>query len=201
MSRDEVHKEDRWADWLTKGRQRGLDEKHVRQLNRRLQRLGERVLKDARLRVGERVLDLGAGTGLFALEARKGVKDTGLVVACDISHDALLHCRDAALDEPGVGRLSLAAGDALVLPFPDHTFDVALTRSVLIYLNDKQAGVRELYRVLKPAGRVSIFEPINDVWRVAAERLRETGYFDSFQPAYDRLHDYYRTNESSTFLG
>jgi hypothetical protein len=54
---------------------------------------------------------------------------------------------------------------------------------------------------LKPGGRVSIFEPINDVWRVTQECLRKTGYFDAFQPTYDRLLAHYASAPSATFLG
>ena len=62
-------------------------------------------------------------------------------------------------------------GDALALPFPDATFDVVVCRSVLIYLEAKDAAVRELARVLKPGGRASVFEPINQRLRVSEPPL------------------------------
>lgn len=195
----EQRKQDKWADWLTQGRQRGYDEKKVRQMNRYLQRLRDRVLKGARLRRGHRVLDVGAGTGLLALEARRRVGPDGLVVACDISTDALSVC--GRPPEPDAARLFLSGGDAAALPFVDETFDAVLTRSVLIYLADKKLATAELYRVLRPGGRVSIFEPINDAWRVNAERLVAEGFFEGFRPTHDRIMEHYRTSESSTFLG
>lgn len=201
MSKPTHRKQDRWADWLTQGRQRGMNEMQVRKMNRDLNRLARRVLKDAKLRAGDRVLDVGAGTGLLALEARRRVKGSGFVVASDISHDALVHCRDGAAARPEAATFVAVVGDAGALPFPDQVFDAVLTRSVLIYLKDKEAGVRELYRVLKTGGRVSVFEPINQVWSLMTKRLRDSGLFDAFQPTYERLLGDSRANESSTFLG
>jgi arsenite methyltransferase len=59
-------------------------------------------------------------------------------------------------------------GEATRLPFPDRSFDVIVARSVLIYVADKPAAVAEMSRVLRPGGRISIFEPINS----AAKRLK-----------------------------
>jgi ubiquinone/menaquinone biosynthesis C-methylase UbiE len=158
---------DRWADWLVSGRQRGMDERRQRQLQRRLARLRDRVLRGARPRKGERILDVGAGTGLIAHGARSKVGAHGLVVALDISHDALAECeREAAAEqEQAVAPLRAVRADAARLPVADESIDVVFTRSVLMYLPDHAAGVRELYRVLKPGGRASIFEPINSVYR------------------------------------
>jgi ubiquinone/menaquinone biosynthesis C-methylase UbiE len=69
-------------------------------------------------RPGDRLLDLGAGTGLVALGARKRLTEEGSVVACDLSLGALLECRRRADEEdPAGGRLHLMGGDALALPF------------------------------------------------------------------------------------
>jgi len=116
------------------------------------------------------VVDLGAGTGLLALEACRRVKRSGYVVAVDASADALSECKRQAEPAENVAPLGCLVGDALRIPLASQSVDVVMTRSVLIYLADKQAGVRELYRVLKPKGRASIFEPINEVLGARAER-------------------------------
>ncbi len=195
-------KRDKWADWLVRGRQRGLSDRHVREMHRHLNTVRNRVLTRAKLRAGDSVLDVGAGTGLLALAAQARVGESGRVVACDISHDALSVCRTEARAHPVGSPIAFTVGDARSLPFADETFDVVMTRSVLIYLHDKPRGVRELFRVVRPGGRVSIFEPINDVWRTTVERLRNSGFYDDFQPAYDRLLEQYAKSESSSlFLG
>jgi arsenite methyltransferase len=154
---------DRWADWLIRGRQRGFDERQLRALTKALRRVRNRVLAGARLRRDVSVLDVGPGTGLLAVEARRRVGESGRVIALDISTDALAECA-----RPGIA-LGLIAGDAVALPLPDECVDVVVTRSVLIYVADKTRAATEFHRVLRPGGRVSLFEPINSQYKSLAD--------------------------------
>jgi arsenite methyltransferase len=122
-----------------------------------LERTRDRVLDGAAIRPGDAVLDVGAGTGLLALGAVERVGDDGDVFALDVSVDALEELRRSS-DAPTLWYL---LGEAEVLPLPDAHVDVAVTRSVLIYVGDVEAAVRELRRVLRDGGRVSLFEPLN----------------------------------------
>lgn len=119
------------------------------------------------------------------------------MIFSDISQDLLDHCREAATAEGLLDRCSfvLAAADSLA-GVPDASADVLTTRSVLIYVKDKAAALREFYRVLKAGGRVSMFEPINvlmsacdpglffgyDVRPVAAAAARVQALYESIQP-------------------
>jgi arsenite methyltransferase len=143
---------DRWADWLLEGRSRGSSKAVQRKWASTLRRVRTRVLRGARIHAGDRVLDVGAGTGLIALEA---LRKTEHVIAVDLSLDALREC---------VPSVTVVGGNVLRLPFRDEQFDVVTMRSVLIYVADKGAAIRECHRVLVPGGRVSIFEPINRVY-------------------------------------
>jgi len=182
---------DRWADWLAHGRDRGASEVQKQRMRRSLARIRNRILRGARLRPGERVVDLGAGTGLLALEACRRVKRSGYVVAVDVSVDALSECRRQAGPMENVAALACVVGDALHIPLANESVDVVMTRSVLIYLADKQAGVRELYRVLKPKGRASIFEPINEVSERARNRAIADGFYNQLQPEWGEIRKYY----------
>lgn len=111
------------------------------------------------LLAGERVLDVGAGTGISTAElARSGA----YVVGSDISLGMLAAGRRAR------PRLPLLAGDALALPFPDATFDAVAVSFALRNMVDPVAALRELRRVTRPGGRLVICEfsyPTNPAFR------------------------------------
>ena len=117
----------------------------------------DRVLDRARLAPDDIVLDVGTGTGLLAFGALDRLGADGCVVALDISVDCLEELLEAC-DDP---RVAYLVGGAEVLPLPDESVDVVLTRSVLIYVREKEEAAREFSRVLRPGGRVSVFEPVN----------------------------------------
>lgn len=149
---------DRWARWLL-DRRHGGDPAMLAETLAMLEPIRDRVLDGAGIRPGDRVLDVGCGDGLLGFAA---AERAGTVVFSDISADLLEHCRELAAE------LSPAADCDFVrsaLPdldgIPDASVDVAMTRSVLIYLDDKRAGLAGMYRVLRPGGRLSVFEPIN----------------------------------------
>jgi ubiquinone/menaquinone biosynthesis C-methylase UbiE len=153
---------DKWAEWvLARGHADDAEQKR-----RKLEFLGpirDRVLEHARVRSGEVVLDVGAGDGLIAFGAMPLVEESGRVVFCDVSQDLLDHCRNAAKELGVADRAEFVRAAAEDLsPIPDGSVDVVTTRSVLIYVQHKDAAFREFHRVLRPGGRVSIFEPINN---------------------------------------
>jgi arsenite methyltransferase len=188
---------DHWADWLIHGRDRGASEVQKQRVRRGLAQVRDRVLRGARLRPGERVADLGAGTGLLALEARRRVKESGFVVAVDVSADALSECRRQAERAENVAPIAYMVGDGLHIPLASESVDVVMTRSVLIYLADKLAGIRELYRVLKPKGRASIFEPINETRERVQNEVRASGFYDALQPEWGEIRAYYDARKDS----
>jgi len=156
----EPSKRDCWADWLLHRRQGGK-EVPPRLLDE-LRQAREGVLRNARLKPGDVLLDVGAGDGLIAFGALEQVGESGRVVFSDISQDLLDHSRRVA-EEMGVANrceFLWASADNLT-PVRDAWVDAVTTRSVLIYVSRKQEAFREFSRVLKPDGRISLFEPIN----------------------------------------
>lgn len=106
-----------------------------------------------------RVLDVAAGPGTLAfLAARAGAK----VTAIDFAPDMIALLRAALAKEPALA-LEASVGDGMALPFEDGTFDAAFSMFGLIFFPDRARGLRELARVLRPAGRalVSSWVPMN----------------------------------------
>ena len=124
------------------------------------------VLDKAEFQPGDIVLDVGTGDGLIAFGALERLGPSGHVVFSDISQDLLDHCRAAAAAKGLLDRCCfvLASADSLD-GIADASVDVVTTRSVLIYVKDKAEALRAFYRVLKPGGRISVFEPINVLMR------------------------------------
>jgi ubiquinone/menaquinone biosynthesis C-methylase UbiE len=152
--------QDEWAAWLLE-RRHGGDEERLKETLDFLAPVRDRVLRDAALSEGETLLDVGAGDGLVAFGALERVGDGGVVFS-DVSQDLLDHSRALAA-QMGVlerCRFLLAPADDLSA-LEDATVDAVTTRSVLIYVEDKARAFGEFHRVLKPGGRLSIFEPIN----------------------------------------
>lgn len=167
---------DRWHRWLLDVRFGGDAAGREKDLTEFLYPVRDTVLDKARLRPGGTLLDVGTGDGLIAFGALERLGPSGRVIFSDISQDLLDHCREAAGAEGLLDRCRfvLAAADRLT-GVTDVSVDAVTTRSVLIYVKDKAAALREFYRVLRPGGRVSLFEPIN-VLMSAADPGRFSGY-------------------------
>jgi ubiquinone/menaquinone biosynthesis C-methylase UbiE len=151
---------DRWTHWLSERRFGGDEETKARTFANLLNPLREAVLDGAEPIAGATVLDVGCGDGLIAFGALdRGAAD---VVFADISRDLLEECERLA-DAAGIRhrcRFVHAPAEDLGA-IETGSVDAVTVRSVLIYVTDKPAAVREFARVLRPGGRLSIFEPIN----------------------------------------
>ncbi|MBA2345126.1 MAG: class I SAM-dependent methyltransferase [Rubrobacter sp.] len=152
---------DRWAEWLLERRFGGDDGQRAKFLDGLIP-WRDRILKNAAVKPGETLLEVGVGDGLIAFGALDLLGENGRVIFSDISQDLLDHSR-ALAGEMGVVdqcEFLLASADDLS-GLDGESVDIVTTRSVLIYVEDKRRTFEEFFRVLKPGGRVSIFEPIN----------------------------------------
>src|SRR6478752_6313996 len=150
---------DRWAEWLAVRRFGGDAETRGRVLAE-LFVIRDTLLDRARLGLGETLLDVGCGEGLIAFAALE--RGAGEVVFSDVSSDLLGVCREAARDLGVLDRCRFIEASADDLhAISDESIDVVTTRSVLIYVSRKRDAFGEFARVLRPHGRISLFEPIN----------------------------------------
>jgi arsenite methyltransferase len=160
-----VSRTDVWAEWLRTRRSGGSEEQR-RLLLEQLAPVRDKILDDAEVGPGDTLLDVGCGDGLVGLGALERGAD---VIFSDVSDACLDDCRAIAGDAARYVR-------AGATDLGDLEADVVTTRSVLIYVDEKQQAFDEFFRVLRPGGRLSIFEPINSFG--CEERRRTFGGFD-----------------------
>jgi SAM-dependent methyltransferase len=113
------------------------------------------VLDSAQLQAGQSVLDVACGTGVIATGAVERVGTTGSVAGVDNNPGML-----AVASARSGNEVRWQEADAQELPFPDRTFDRVICQLGLQYFPDRLAAVREMHRVLRPGGRVTVM-----VWR------------------------------------
>jgi len=146
----------------------------------------ERAADLARLRPGDRALDVATGTGDLAVELARRVAPGGEVIGSDFSQGMLERARTKAPE------LTWEWGNALELPYPDDSFDAATVGFGARNFSDLERGLAEMARVVRPGGRVVVLEittpqrpPLSWFHRVWFDRVvpllgRMTGQADAY---------------------
>jgi SAM-dependent methyltransferase len=120
---------------------------------------------------GERVLEVGPGTGYYSLDVAEWVAPGGQLDIFDLQQEMLDHTMRRAA-ERDLDNLTPTQGDARRLPYPDGSLDAAFLVAVLGEIPDQEAALAELARVLKPGGRLVVGELFGDPHWVSPKRLR-----------------------------
>lgn len=119
----------------------------------------------------EKVLEVGPGTGYYALRVAGWLTPGGTLEILDIQPQMLAHTMRGAR-EMGVGNVIPSEGDARELPYPDDAFDAAYLVATLGEIPDRERALAELRRVLKPDGRLVVGEGQPDPHMVGLRTLR-----------------------------
>src|SRR3954447_20969478 len=119
------------------------------------------------IRPGERVLEVGCGSGVVLRDVARRVAPSGLAVGLDSSPAVLSIARRLA-DEARLGEgIELHEADARALPFGDAAFDVALAVTTLAHIPQGRRAIPEMVRVVRPGGRVGILDRDPDSYIVS----------------------------------
>jgi len=128
----------------------------------------QRILGPA---AGERILEIGPGTGYYTLEMADWVGHQGSVEIFDLQQEMLDHTIRRAR-ERGLWNVNPTQGDAQELPYEDDSFDAVVLVTVLGEIPDQDAALREIARVLRPGGRLVVGELFGDPHMVTLGSLQ-----------------------------
>ncbi len=120
---------------------------------------------------GERILEVGPGTGYYTLDVAGWAGEDGSVEILDLQREMLDHTMDRAA-EAGLDNIHPTQADATGMPYEDGSFDAAYLVTTLGEIPDQDAALRELSRVLKPGGRLVVGELMGDPHYVGLAGMR-----------------------------
>src|SRR5215470_16607028 len=119
-------------------------------------RLRRRFLRFVPVRSGDRVLEVGCGTGVVVRDLAALVGRRGEIVGIDPSRLLLARARQLCRDAARRSRIALRLANGAELPFAANRFDAALAVTVILHVADPLRVVREMARVTRPGGRVAV---------------------------------------------
>ena len=157
------------------------------------ERFGRRTVERLGLSPGARVLDVCCGSGASAIPAAEAVGPGGSVLGVDLAAGLLELARGKA-ERRGLKNIDFRAGDMLDLGLPEAGFDAVVCVFGIFFVPDMQTAVRELWRLVRPGGRLAVttwgprlFEPANGAFWESVRALRPDLY-KGFNP-WDRISE------------
>jgi len=154
---------------------------------------GRKTVDQLSLQTGAQVLDVCCGSGASAIPAGEAVGPSGLVVGIDLA-DNLLELARAKAERRVLKNILFHKTDMLALPYPDESFDAVICVFGIFFVPDMSSAVRELWRFVRPDGKLAIttwgsdvFEPANSAfWRAVGKARPEL--HKAFHP-WDQITD------------
>jgi ubiquinone/menaquinone biosynthesis C-methylase UbiE len=157
------------------------------------ERIGGRTVERLALAKGAKVLDVGCGTGASALPAAEAVGSTGSVIGVDLAARLLDRAR-AKANARGLTNVEFRLADMTALGYPNDHFDAEVSVFSIFFVPDMEGLVRELWRMVRPGGKLAvttwgprIWEPAYSRWQKVIKQERPDLY-SAFNP-WDRITD------------
>jgi SAM-dependent methyltransferase len=152
----------------------------------------------AGLETGQSVLDLGSGAGIDVFMAARQVGPEGYVIGVDMT-PAMLEKANRNKAQLGLDNVEFRQGYIEALPVEDNTIDVAISNCVINLSPDKAAVFRELFRVLRPGGRVAVSDMVTQGKFSAQERADASAWAGCITGAED-VADYVAAMRAAGFV-
>ena len=150
----------------------------------------ERVLGAFALAPGERVLEVGPGTGYYSVQAAERLRPSGHLICLDMQKEMLVETR-RRLHAAHQGQTHCVQGDALAIPLRSASVDHVFLTGVLGEIPDRPRALAEFSRVLRPGGRLSVSEQLPDPDFIPRGTLRRELQAAGFVEASTRGHFWY----------
>ncbi len=152
-------------------------------------RFGQNTIERIQLKPGAKVLDVCCGSGASAIPAAVKVGNTGSVMGADLA-DSLLELARKKSQQQGLANIEFRCGDFTNMGLPSESFDAIVCVFGIFFVPDMEAAVAELWRMLRPGGKLAItswgtrvFEPANQTFWNAVKSERPELY-KQFTPWY-----------------
>jgi arsenite methyltransferase len=139
----------------------------------------------AELRAGEQVLDLGSGGGIDVLLSARRVGPTGFAYGVDMT-DEMLELARVNAAKAGATNVEFLKGTIEDVPLPDGAVDVVISNCVINLSVDKPAVLAEMFRVLRPGGRIGISDVVAEDHLTPADRAARGSYVGCIAGALSR---------------
>lgn len=138
------------------------------------------------LQRGEEVVSIGCGPGFEPAELAEAVGESGHIYGVDVSEAMVAMGNDRCADLP---QVTLELADAVDLPVADERFDAAVSVQVYEYIDDVDAAIAELHRILRPGGRAAVYSTDFDsmVWH-SSDRDRMDRAIEAWKDVYVNPH-------------
>lgn len=139
----------------------------------------------AELRTGETVLDLGSGGGIDVLLSARRVGPTGFAYGVDMTDEMLL-LAEANKARAGLENVAFLKGTIEDVPLPDASVDVVISNCVVNLSTDKPAVLAEMFRVLRPGGRIGVSDVVAEDQLSPSDRAERGSYVGCIAGALSR---------------
>ncbi len=139
----------------------------------------------AELRAGETVLDLGSGGGIDVLLSARRVGPTGFAYGVDMTDEMLALARTNA-EKAGASNVEFVQGTIEDVPLPDESVDVVISNCVINLSVDKPAVIAEMFRLLRPGGRIGISDVVAEDTLSPEQRAERGSYVGCIAGALSR---------------
>ena len=149
-----------WSTWLKKTRFSYMNEVQMQQTLNWLISIRNQVLDIAQIQQGQKVADFGCGSGLLGFGVLENFQDKVELIFSDKFEDCLDECKKILETLETPTNVQFLQSDVSDIKLEKNYLDIAMTRSVLVHVKEKQPVFNELYRVLKSGGKYCAFEPI-----------------------------------------